>query len=90
MIGLPSRSDMIRAVFDDLDSRQLEILAQLSAARRLEIMFELIEFLRQKTYAAEKQRNPQASEDELWQRVRRRIELGYAPPILQRIRAFDH
>jgi len=36
----------VRAAFDELDLRQLAVLACLSPARRLEIMFDLCEFSR--------------------------------------------
>ncbi len=72
--------DMARAVhaaFDELDMRQLAILARLSPTRRLEMMFDLCEFSRQLIIASERQRNPNITDEELARRVRARIELAH-------------
>lgn len=67
----------VRAAFDELDLRQLAVLARLSPARRLEIMFDLCEFARQLVIASERQRDPSLSNEELERRVRARIELAH-------------
>jgi hypothetical protein len=67
----------VRAAFDELDPRQLAILAHLSPTRRLEIMFDLCEFSRQLVIASERQRNPNFSSEELGRRVRMRIEMAH-------------
>jgi hypothetical protein len=67
----------VRNAFDELDWQQLAVLAHLTPARRLQIMFELCEFSRQMIVAAERQRYPLASEAEVTRRVRERIELSY-------------
>ena len=67
----------VRAAFDELDSRQLAILAHLSPTRRLEIMFDLCEFSRQLVIASERQRDSGISNEELERRVRTRIELAH-------------
>ena len=67
----------VRAAFNELDLRQLAVLARLSPARRLEIMFDLCEFSRQLVIASERQRNPSISNEELERRVRARIELAH-------------
>ena len=67
----------VRAAFDELDSRQLAILARLSPTRRLEIMFDLCESARQLVIASERQRNPNISDEELARRVRARIEMAH-------------
>jgi hypothetical protein len=82
--------DVIRSCFDELDLRQLAIFARLTPTRRLQMMFELIEFIRQLQYADEQQRDPSATEEQLWERVRRRIELGYDAQTLLRIRTHGH
>ena len=67
----------VRAVFDELNVRQLAVLARLSPTRRLEMMFDLCAFSQQLLIASERQRAPHISEAELAQRVRARIELAY-------------
>jgi hypothetical protein len=67
----------VRAAFNELDLRQLAVLARLSPTRRLEIMFDLCEFSRQLVIASERQRNPSISNEELERRVRARIELAH-------------
>jgi hypothetical protein len=67
----------VRTAFDELDWQQLAVLARLTPARRLQIMFDLCEFSRQMMVATERQRHPQASNAELTRRVRERIELSY-------------
>ena len=69
----------VRAAFNELDLRQLAVLARLSPARRLEIMFDLCEFARQLVIASERQRDPLISDQDLASRVRARIELAHAP-----------
>lgn len=81
---------VIRSAFDDINIQQIEIFARMTPAERAQIMFDLIEFQRQKMYAFEKQRDPSASEAELWKRVRRRIELSYDEPTLQRLRKYNY
>jgi hypothetical protein len=66
-----------RTAFDELDWQQLAVLARLTPTRRLQIMFDLCEFSRQLIVATERQRHPQASNEELTRRVRERIELSY-------------
>ncbi len=85
--GFEPRSieEVVRACFDDLDPKQIEIFARMTPAERAQIMFDLIEFQRQKMYAFEKQRAPNATEQELWKRVRRRIELSYDESTIQRL-----
>ena len=68
----------VRAAFNELDLQQLAVLARLSSARRLEIMFDLCEFARQLVIASERQRNPLISDQDLARRVRARIELAHA------------
>jgi hypothetical protein len=69
----------VRAAFNELDLRQLAVLARLSPARRLEIMFDLCEFARQLVIASERQRDPLISDQDLARRVRARIELAHVP-----------
>jgi hypothetical protein len=69
----------VRAAFDELDLRQLAVLARLSPTRRLEIMFDLCEFARQLVIASERQREPGISSEDLNRRVRARIELAHVP-----------
>ena len=57
--------------------RQLAILAKLTPQRRLEMMFELCDFARDLLIASERQRKPVISEEELYQRVKARIQLSY-------------
>ena len=68
----------VRAAFNELDLRQLAVLARLSPARRLEIMFDLCEFVRQLVIASERQHDPTISDQDLARRVRARIELAHA------------
>ena len=70
-------SKLIRAISSELDMRQLAILAKLTPQRRLEMMFELCDFARDLVIASERQRNPDISEEELYQRVKARIQLSY-------------
>lgn len=81
---------VIRSAFDDVNLKQIEIFARMTPAERAQIMFDLIEFQRQKMYAFEKQRDPNATEEELWKRVRRRIELSYDEPTIQRLRKYNY
>ena len=69
----------VHAAFNELDLRQLAVLARLSPTRRLEIMFDLCEFARQLVIASERQRDPLISDQDLARRVRARIELAHAP-----------
>lgn len=82
--------EIIRSAFDDINLKQMEIFARMTPAERAQIMFDLIEFQRQKMYAFEKQRAPDATEEELWKRVRRRIELSYDEPTIQRLRKYNY
>jgi hypothetical protein len=66
----------VRAAFDELDLRQLAVLARLSPTRRLEIMFDLCESARQRIIASERLRDPSISDEELARRVRARIEMA--------------
>ena len=70
-------SKLIRTISSELDMRQLAILAKLTPQRRLEMMFELCDFARDLVIASERQRNPDISEEELYQRVKARIQLSY-------------
>jgi len=67
----------VRSAFDELDLRQLAVLAHLSPTRRLEIMFDLCESARQRIIASERQRNPNISDEELARCVRSRIEMAH-------------
>jgi hypothetical protein len=67
----------VRNAFEELDWQQLEVLARLTPARRLQIMFDLCEFSRQMIVATERQRYPLLSDEDLTRRVRERIEIGY-------------
>ena len=67
----------VHAAFDELDLRQLAVLARLSPTRRLEIMFDLCEFSHQLVIASERQRNASISNKELERHVRARIELAH-------------
>ena len=82
--------EVFQSVFDEIDLNQVAIVAQLSPARRLGIMFDLIEFLRQLQFADEKQQDPDATEEDLWLRVRERAEMSYDPLTLQRLYAYRH
>lgn len=82
--------EVIRAAFDDVNLKQIEIFARMTPAQRAQIMFDLIEFQRQKMYAFEKQRDPNATEEELERRVRRRIELSYDESTIQRLRKYNY
>jgi len=81
---------VIRSCFDDINLKQIEVFARMTPAERAQIMFDLIEFQRQKMYAFEKQRDPNATEEELWRRVRRRIELSYDESTIQRLRKYNY
>lgn len=71
-------AQVVQAVFDDLDMRQLAIFRQLSGARRLAIAFDLCEFARSLIVASLRNQYPDISEAELNERVRARIALTYA------------
>ncbi|MCW5850266.1 MAG: hypothetical protein KIT87_09295 [Anaerolineae bacterium] len=70
-------SKLIRTISSELDMRQLAILAKLTPQRRLEMMFELCDFAHDLVIASERQRKPVISEEELYQRVKARIQLSY-------------
>lgn len=82
--------EVIRSAFDDINMQQIEIFARMTPAQRAQIMFDLIEFQRQKMYAFEKHRHPNATEEDLWRRVRRRIELSYDESTIQRLRKYNY
>ncbi len=66
-------SDHVRAAFADLDRDHLAFLATLSATRRLYMVGELADFARE-SYAMQVRRaRPDASHEELWAEVRRRM-----------------
>ena len=69
-------ADAVNVVFDEIDLSQLAILARLSPTRRLQMMFDLCEFSRQLIVASERQRDPDITDQELFRRVRARIELA--------------
>jgi len=68
-------AQVVQAVFDDLDMRQLAIFRQLPGARRLAIAFDLCEFARSLIVASLRNQYPDISEAELNERVRARIAL---------------
>lgn len=67
----------VRIAFDELDWRQLAIIARFTPAQRLAMMFDLCNFVRNLIIASEQQRNPDISDEELMKRFRKRIELSY-------------
>ncbi len=67
----------IRAVFDDLDMQQLAISRQLSGAQRLAQAFDLGDWARSLIMASIRNEQPDISDAELKQRVRRRIRVNY-------------
>jgi len=67
----------VRAVYDELDMRQLAVFARLSPTRRLEMMFDMCESARKLIIASEIARYPGISAEELARRVRARIALAY-------------
>jgi hypothetical protein len=67
----------VRAACEGLDWQQLKIFARLSPAHRAQIIFELCEFAQGLLIASERQRAPQASDDEILRRVAARIKLSY-------------
>jgi hypothetical protein len=75
----PNHSEAVRTAFAELDWQQLIIFAHHSPARRLQMMFDLIEFARGLVIASERQRAPHIPEDELARRVCARIQLSYDP-----------
>ena len=54
----PTYSEAVRAAFTELDWPQLMIFARHSPTRRLQMMFDLIEFARDLVIASERQRDP--------------------------------
>lgn len=70
--------EIIRMASRELDAQQLRFIASLSPTQRLELMFQLCEFVQQLAYQVERQENPDASEEEIAARLRRRMELSYA------------
>ena len=73
----PEDTLAVRTAFDELDWQQLAVLARLTPGRRLQIMFDLCEFSRQMIVAAERQRHPLLTVEELARQLRARIELSH-------------
>ncbi len=73
-----STQQAVRLAFDELDWRQLAIFARHTPARRLQMMFEICEFIQGAIIASERQRAPHISDEELARRVRVHINLAYA------------
>lgn len=69
---------VVRAVFDDLDMRQLAIFRRLSGAQRLQQAFDLCDWAQSLIIASIRNRYPGISEAELSQRLRRRVSGNYA------------
>lgn len=69
--------EIIRMASSELDAQQLRLLAPLSPTQRLELMFQLCEFIQQLAYQMERNENPDASEEEIAARLRRRMRLSY-------------
>jgi hypothetical protein len=78
LIALPpltreSIAQEVRAVFAELDVRQLDITRRLSPAQRFRQVCELNRFLRHAVIAAIRQQHPDISEDTLQQHLLRRM-----------------
>jgi len=67
----------IRAVFDEIDYRQMAILRSLPPARRTAMVFELCEALRQSIAASVRSRELDIGDEELARRVRERVMLAH-------------
>ncbi|MBI5877899.1 MAG: hypothetical protein HZB53_09625 [Chloroflexi bacterium] len=77
----PSDTDLDRVIERaraDLDLAQLAVLRQFTPERRLQLMFELCEFVHHAIIAYERQRAPDISDEELCARYRRHIHATYA------------
>lgn len=75
--GEPDIAEVVRAVFDDLDMRQLVILRRLSGSRHLKEAFDLCEFARSLVVASIRSQHPHISDEELRRLVRQRISGDY-------------
>ncbi len=69
--------EIIRMASSELDARQMRVLARLSNAERLRLMFDLCDFLRDLAYNVARQEYPQASEKELAARISRQVQNAY-------------
>jgi hypothetical protein len=69
---------VVRAVFDDLDMRQLAIFRRLSGARRIQMISEICRVLRKNIAASILAHDPDVSSQELQRRVAERIKMTYA------------
>ncbi len=77
----PTRDEVARAAqraVADLDERQLAALRRLTPERRLQLMFELCDFVHHAIIAYEYQRAPGMSDEDLRARYRRHIRTAHA------------
>lgn len=72
-----STREIIRMASSELDMQQMRMLAQLSNAERLRLMFDLCDFLRELALNVARQEFPQASESELAARVSQQVQHAY-------------
>jgi hypothetical protein len=61
----PDIAEVVQAVFDDIDMRQLAISRRLSGSRHLKEAFDLCEFARSLVVASIRNRHPHISDEEL-------------------------
>lgn len=65
--------ELVRMASDELDSRQLAVIARLSPTECLALMFEMCDFMRQLASNVERHYHPNLTEDEIDARISRRI-----------------
>ncbi len=65
--------EIIQMASLDLDSRQLRLISPLSPSARLELMFQLCEFMQELAFQVERQETPEASDEEIEIRLRKRV-----------------
>lgn len=78
----PSQTEfapIVRAVFDDLDMRQLAVLRSISGAQRLQMAFEMCQPPRERIVASIRAHNPSISLKELERQVIECIAKGPVP-----------
>lgn len=66
--------EIIRMASSELDAQQMRVLARLSNAERLRLMFDLCNFIRELAFNVARQEYPQASETELLERISQQIQ----------------
>ena len=69
--------EIIRMASSDLDAQQMRVIARLSNAERLRLMFDLCDFIRELAFNVARQEHPLASETELAARISQQIQGAY-------------